>query len=97
MADVSAKGMASAAPTPRAGRCPDRWHCRNAGRPAGVAASPPGPLPHQAVLLADAGLVLKPDLDGLALGQMADMSLQGRGEVFLNAVTFSLWPGARSR
>src|SRR3954454_13570398 len=30
--------------------------------------SAPRPLPHEAVLLADAGLVLEPDLDGLARG-----------------------------
>jgi hypothetical protein len=52
-------------------------------------------LSHEAVLLADAGFVLKPDLDGLALGQMAKVSLQRRGEVFLNAAIVSaFWPGA---
>ena len=44
-----------------------------------------GPLPHQAVLLADPGLVLEPDLDRLMPGQMGHMRPQGRGPVFLNA------------
>jgi len=35
--------------------------------------SPFGLLPHKAVLLADAGLVLKPDLDGLSCRQIAEM------------------------
>ena len=43
------------------------------------------PEPDNPVLLADARLVLEPDLDRLALGKVADMSLQRLGEVFLNA------------
>jgi hypothetical protein len=39
------------------------------GRLAGPC-SAPCPLPHKAVLLADAGLVLEPDLDRLVPGQM---------------------------
>jgi hypothetical protein len=42
-------------------------------------------LPHQPVLLADAGLVLKPDLDGLAGRDAGQVSSQRGGEVFLNA------------
>jgi len=45
----------------------------------------PGPLPNQAVLLADAGFVLEPDLDGLAASYTADMGLERAREVFLNA------------
>ena len=45
----------------------------------------PGPLPNQAVLLADAGFVLEPDLDGLAASYPADMGLERAREVFLNA------------
>ena len=45
----------------------------------------PGPLPHETVLLADAGLVLEPDLDGFVPGKMSQMGPQGRGPVFLNA------------
>lgn len=44
-----------------------------------------GPLPNQAVLLADAGLVLEPDLDRLSTGYAADMSFERAREVFLNA------------
>jgi hypothetical protein len=49
--------------------------------------SAPGPLPNLAVLLADAGLVLKPDFDRRRLGQAVDMSLQRAREVFLKAST----------
>ena len=42
------------------------------------------PEPGNPVLLAYARLVLEPDLDRLALGKVADMSLQRLGEVFLN-------------
>ena len=49
--------------------------------------SAPGPLPNLAVLLADAGLVFKPDFDRRRLGQAADMSLQRAREVFLKAST----------
>jgi hypothetical protein len=45
----------------------------------------PGPLPNLAVLLADAGLVLKPDFDRRRLGQGAEMRLQRARKVFLNA------------
>ena len=47
----------------------------------------PGPLPNQAVLLADAGLVLKPDFDRRGLRQSFEMGLQRAWEVFLNAST----------
>jgi hypothetical protein len=49
--------------------------------------SAPGPLPNLAVLLADAGLVLKPDFDRRRLGQSFEMSLQRAREVFLKAST----------
>jgi hypothetical protein len=45
--------------------------------------STPSPLTDQAVLLADAGLVLEPDLDGRLRRQIGQMRLQRRGEVFL--------------
>lgn len=41
------------------------------------------------VLLADPGLVLKPDLYALALGGAGRRLCQRRGEVFLNAVSAS--------
>ena len=44
--------------------------------------SAPGPLPNLAVLLADAGLVFKPDFDRRRLRQAVDMSLQRAREVF---------------
>ena len=47
--------------------------------------SAPRPLSHEPVLLADAGLVLKPDLDGLSHGDVAQMGAQRSREVFLNA------------
>jgi hypothetical protein len=47
--------------------------------------SAPGPLPHEAVLLADAGLVLEPDLDGFASRDAGEMGSQRGREVFLNA------------
>ena len=47
------------------------------------ACSPSRPLPGDAVLLADARLVLPPYFDLLALGQVPDMSLQRAREVFL--------------
>ncbi len=57
---------------------------------------PPGPLPDDAVLLADPRLVLKPDLDGLVRRDMGEMRLQRLGEVFLNAAMVSaFWPGWR--
>jgi hypothetical protein len=49
--------------------------------------SAPGPLPNLAVLLADAGLVFKPDFDRRRLRQAVDMSLQRAREVFLKAST----------
>jgi hypothetical protein len=49
--------------------------------------SAPGPLPNLAVLLADARLVLKPNLDRRCLGQAFEMSLQRARKVFLNAST----------
>jgi len=33
--------------------------------------SSPGPLPHEAILLADASFILEPDLDGVAAGRPA--------------------------
>lgn len=52
--------------------------------------SPLRPLPDDAVLLADAGFILKPYLDILALGQVRDVSLQRAREVFLySAITFA--------
>ena len=49
--------------------------------------STPGPLPNLAVLLADAGLVLKPDFDRRGLRQSFEVSLQRAREVFLKAST----------
>jgi Integrase core domain len=49
--------------------------------------SAPGPLADEAVLLADTGLVLKPDFDRRRLRQSVEMSLQRAREVFLNAST----------
>ena len=51
--------------------------------------SAPRPLPDEAVLLADAGLVLEPDFDRRSRRQIGQMRLQRRGEVFLNASTIS--------
>ena len=60
--------------------------------------SAPRPLAHEAVLLADAGLVLEPDLDRLVLGDAREMGAQRRREVFLNAATvFASWAGWRGR
>lgn len=57
-----------------------------------------GPLPDDTVLLTDPGLVLEPDLDRLSLRQMASMSAQDTGEVFLNAsMTDGSCPGWRGR
>src|SRR5918993_2807543 len=47
----------------------------------------PCPLPHPPVLLADAGLVLKPDLHGLAFGHASQVGAQRGEEVFLKAAT----------
>ena len=52
--------------------------------------SAPGPLAHEAVLLADAGFVLEPDFDRRRLGRPSRWALSARGEVFLNASTISL-------
>ena len=49
--------------------------------------SAPGPLPNLAVLLADAGLVFKPDFDRRRLRQAFEMGLQRAREVFLKAST----------
>jgi hypothetical protein len=46
--------------------------------------SAPGPLPNLAVLLADAGLVLKPDFDRRRLRQAFEMSLQRARKVLWN-------------
>ena len=46
-----------------------------------------GPLPDKAVLLADTGLVLKPDFDWRRLRQSIEMSLQRVREFFLKAST----------
>jgi hypothetical protein len=60
--------------------------------------SAPGPLPDLAVLLADAGLVLKPDFDRRRLRQAFEVSLQRARKVFLNASTIrSSWAGWRGR
>jgi hypothetical protein len=48
-----------------------------------------GPLPHDSVLLADAGFVLEPDLDRLARSYTSKMCRQRGGEVFLKAATVS--------
>src|SRR5918994_6132590 len=96
MACVSAKGSAKAAPVPRAGQMApsfDKLRMRQVGalvalvgRLAGPR-SAPRPLPHEAVLLADAGLVLEPDLDGLAGREVSDVGLQRGRAVFLNSAT----------
>lgn len=44
-----------------------------------------GPLPDQAVLLADACLILEPKFNRLAPRQMGEMGLQRRREAFLKA------------
>src|SRR4051794_17133887 len=54
-----------------------------AGRPGPGAA--PRPDPGQRALLADAGLVLKPDLDRLAAGVLGQRLAYQLGEAFLNA------------
>ena len=52
------------------------------------------PLPDDAVLLADAGFVLPPDLDLFVLGQVPNVSLQRAREVFLySAITRASCPG----
>jgi len=54
------------------------------GRGTGAA---PGPTPRDLVLLADARLVGKPDLERLAVSLVARDFRQTRGEVFLKAAT----------
>ena len=49
--------------------------------------SAPGPLAHKPVLLADAGFVLKPDLDRRCRRQAVEMGAQRAREVFLYAST----------
>jgi len=44
-----------------------------------------GPLPYEAVLLADPGFILEPDFDCLALLQAGQMGAQRACEVFLNS------------
>jgi hypothetical protein len=62
------------------------------------AGATPGPLPDDPVLLSDPGFVLEPDLDPFALGDVGEMRLQGRREVFLNAsMVVAFWPGWRGR
>jgi len=57
-----------------------------------------GPLTHEAVLLADAGFVLEPDLDRRRRRQTIEMSAQRAREVFLKASTIrSSWAGWRGR
>ena len=48
-----------------------------------------GPLPDEAVLLADAGFILEPDLDRLALGYPLEMGRERTREVFLKAAMVS--------
>lgn len=43
----------------------------------------PGPLPDEAVLLADAGFILEPDLDLPALGYAREVRRERAAEVFL--------------
>jgi hypothetical protein len=56
------------------------------GRLTGARSSP-GPLPHEAVFLADARFVLEPDLDWRRRRQGIEMSAQRAREVFLNVST----------
>jgi hypothetical protein len=51
--------------------------------------SAPRPLPYEAVLLADARFVLKPDFDRRGRRQAIDVSAQGAREVFLDASTIA--------
>jgi hypothetical protein len=44
-------------------------------------------LPHDPVLLADAGFVLEPDLDRLAAREVGDVGSERTWEVFLNSAT----------
>src|SRR5690606_7225082 len=49
------------------------------------AGAPPGPDAGQRALLADARLILEPDLDGLAAGHLGQDLSYRRGETFLKA------------
>ena len=49
--------------------------------------SAPRPWPHEAVLLTNAGFVLKPDLDRRSRRQVIEMSVQRLRKVFLKAST----------
>jgi hypothetical protein len=49
----------------------------------------PGPLPDDAVLLADARFILEPDLDRLAFGYACEMRRKRAREVFLKAAMVS--------
>ena len=71
----------------RADRAKQRGRCGSAGRQAAWPRSAPGPLPNLAVLLAEGGLVSKPDFDRRRLGQSFKMSLQRAREVFFKAPT----------
>ena len=87
IASVSANGMTSAAPLPsfRADRAEDVGPLRALvvrGTRAGAAARP---APRHQVFLADAGFVLKPDLDALPLGMALTDLRHDRTEV--------LWSG----
>ena len=54
----------------------------------------PGPLPDNTILLADAGLILKPDFDRFFLGNISKLRVQLASKVFLNASMISAsWPG----
>ena len=60
--------------------------------------SPPRPLTDNAVLLADARLVLEPQFNGRACRKLGQMRFQRRREVFLKASTIcSSCPGWRGR
>src|SRR5215217_1986837 len=87
---IASLGMASAAPVPRRADGAEQVGAFVAliGGLARARAAP-RPLPHEAVLLADAGFVLEPDFDRLAFRQAGAVSVQRRGEVFLKAATVS--------
>ena len=58
--------------------------------------STPGPLPHDAILLANAGLILEPDLNSRRGRNVVQVELQRGGKVFLKAAIVSAsWPGWR--
>ena len=52
--------------------------------------SPSRPLPHEAVLLANARLILKPNLDRRSFPQVRQMDVQNLGEVFLKGLDHAL-------